>query len=290
MPIINQVVKGGGGSGPTGLYREFQLDANGKLIPNTTTTHIMDFTGMTDVDQYMLANAYCNNTAISGAVDMSDLIAISGTNACDGMFQGCTGITSVDLSSLTTVGGGGSPCNNMFNGCTGITSVDLSSLTSVNGQYGCRYMFQDCTGMTSVNLSSLTTVGGATACYYMFKGCTGLTSVNLSSLTTISGSCNSMFKDCSGITSVDMSGLTTISGNQACGSMFQGCTSLATVYIGGTTAIDFSTRTNQFVSMFDGCTQNIDVYAPAANQAKIESFSGYPNFGGTGTVTWHWRS
>jgi hypothetical protein len=62
------------------------------------------------------------------------------------------------------------------------------------------------------------------------------------------------------------------------------------VYIGGTTAIDFGTRTNQFTSMFSGCTQNIDVYAPAANQAKIESFSGYPNFGGTGTVTWHWRS
>lgn len=33
-----------------------------------------------------------------------------------------------------------------------------------------------------------------------------------------------------------------------------------------------------------------DVYAPAANQAQIEAFTGYPNFGGTGTVTWHWRS
>jgi hypothetical protein len=72
--------------------------------------------------------------------------------------------------------------------------------------------------------------------------------------------------------------------------MFSQCTSLATVYIGGTTAIDFGTRTNQFASMFSGCTQNIDVYAPAANQAKIESFAGYPNFGATGTVTWHWRS
>ena len=72
--------------------------------------------------------------------------------------------------------------------------------------------------------------------------------------------------------------------------MFENCTSLATVYIGGTTAIDFGTRTNQFTAMFSGCTQNIDVYAPAANQAAIEAFSGYPNFGGTGTVTWHWRS
>jgi len=72
--------------------------------------------------------------------------------------------------------------------------------------------------------------------------------------------------------------------------MFYGCTSLATVYIGGTTAIDFGTKTNQFSNMFNGCTQNIDVYAPAASQAKIEAFSGYPNFGASGTVTWHWRS
>jgi hypothetical protein len=89
---------------------------------------------------------------------------------------------------------------------------------------------------------------------------------------------------------VDLSALTTASGAQACQSMFQNCTSLTTVRIGNTTAIDFGTYTNQFTNMFKNCTQNIDVYAPAANQAQIESFSGYPSFGGTGTVTWHWRS
>lgn len=165
------------------LYREFQLDGTGKLISNTTTTHIMDFTGMTDVDTYALAYAYYHNTAISGAVDMSDLTTVSGSSACAYMFSDCTGITSIDLSSLST-----------------------------------------------------------------------------------------------------------ISGSSACFSIFFGCTSLATVYIGGTTAIDFGTKTNQFTSMFKDCTQNIDVYAPAGNQAQIEAFSGYPNFGGTGTVTWHWRS
>ena len=92
------------------------------------------------------------------------------------------------------------------------------------------------------------------------------------------------------IVGADLSALTTVSGNSACSSMFYGCTSLATVYIGGTTAIDFGTRTNQFNNMFSGCPQNIDVYAPAASQAKIETFSGYPNFGGTGNVVWHWQS
>ena len=237
MPIINQVVQGGGGSGPTGLYREFQLDANGVLQPNTTTTHIMDFTGMKGVSDFALVYAYQNNTAISGAVDMSDLTTISGSYGCGYMFYGCTGLTSVDLSALTTI----------------------------SGSNGCYSMFYGCTGLTSANLSALTTISGNNACYNMFQNCTGLTSANMSSLTTVSGS-------------------------YACVYMFYGCTSLATVYIGGTTAIDFGTRTNQFNNMFVGCSQNIDVYAPAANQTFIESLSGYPNFGATGIVTWHWRS
>jgi hypothetical protein len=99
-----------------------------------------------------------------------------------------------------------------------------------------------------------------------------------------------MFNDCIGLTSADLSALTNLNAPSACQYMFSGCTSLATVYIGGTTAIDFGTRTTQFTNMFSNCTQNIDVYAPAANQAKIESFSGYPNFGASGNVVWHWRS
>lgn len=221
------------------LYREFAINSTGFLVPNTTTTHIMDFTGMTDVSNYALADAYMQNTAISGTVDMSDLISLSGSYACYSMFFGCIGLISANLSALTTISGGYA-CNNMFIGCTGLTSFDLSALTTI-------------------------TSGGIYGCSSMFSGCTGLISANLSALTTIAAS-------------------------NACNSMFAGCTSLATVYIGGTTAIDFGTRTNQFSNMFVGCTQNIDVYAPAANQAQIEAFSGYPNFGGTGTVTWHWRS
>lgn len=172
------------------------------------------------------------------------------------------------------------------------TSVNLSLLTTISGTYACYYMFYYCAGITSVDLSGLTTISGTGACQYMLSGCAGLTSVDLSSLKTISGNgaCQYMFRECTGITSVNLSGLTTISANNACNSMFRACTSLATVYIGSTTAIDFGTYTNQFSNLFNSCTQNIDVYAPAANQAQIEAFSGYPKFGCAGTVTWHWRS
>ena len=212
-------------------------DANGKLIASTTESQMIDFTGMTDVSDYVLTRAYYKNTAISGAVDMSDLTTTTGEYSCNYMFYGCTGITSADMSSLTTINGGNA----------------------------CSHMFDMCTGLTSFDLSALTTISGTSACQSMFLGCTGLTSANLSALTTISG------------------------GN-ACNSMFLGCTSLTTVRIGNATAIGFGTRTNQFNNMFQNCSQNIDVYAPAASKSTIEAFSGYPNFGGTGTVTWHWNT
>ena len=244
------------------LYREFQLNDAGVLIPNTTTAHIMDFTGMNGVANFALTRAYYQNTAVSGAVDMSDLTTINGRYGCSYMFYNCTGITSADLSALTIMGADYA-CEYMFYN-TGLTGFDLSALTTIIGSNACQYMFSGCTGIISADLSALTTISGNYACFYMFYN-TGLTSANLSALTTISG-------------------------RYACEYMFSGCTSLATVYIGGTTAIDFGTQTNQFTNMFYSCTQNIDVYAPAANQTQIEAFAGYPNFGGTGNIVWHWRS
>ena len=196
----------------------------------------------------------------------------------------------INLNGVTDVGDGALAYAYNKASFPANTSIDLSGLTTISGSNACQSMFFNCTGLTSVDLSSLTTISGSNACFSMFSGCTGLTSVNLSSLTTISGSCNSMFSGCTNITSIDLSSLTTINSNSACQSMFQRCTSLSTVYIGGITAIDFGGRTNVFANIFQGCSQNIDVYAPAANQTQIESFSGYPKFGGTGNVVWHWRS
>ena len=292
MPIINQVVAGGGTT-PTGtititnngtydvtdkatadvqvpttapaLYRVFR-DNNGVLENSISTPWVPLPSTIHSLGAYVLYSAYraTPSNVLSGAIDLSMLTVLNNSSSLFECFESCTGITSVDMSALTTIGGSNA-CQYMFNNCTGLTSVDLSALTTVSGASACSYMFNNCTSLTSADPSALTTVSGSSACSSMFNGCTSLTSADLSALTTISG-------------------------NNACSYMFFSCTSLATVYIGGTTAIDFGTRTTQFTAMFGGCTQNIDVYAPAASQAQIEAFSGYPNFGATGTVTWHWRS
>ena len=248
------------------IYRVFRV-FRGKIENSISTPFIPLPSTATDIGDYYYVYAYNNTPAsvLSGAIDLSSLTKLSGTFSCYGMFKNCTGITSVDLSGLTTVSASNA-CQSMFSGCTGITSVDLSGLTTVSASNACQSMFYNCTGITSVDLSGLTTISGA------------------------NNPLREMFSGCTGITSVDLSGLTTVSGSNACYSMFGGCTSLATVYIGGRTAIDFGGKTNVFASMFVGCTQNIDVYAPAANQTQIEAMSGYPKFAATGNVVWHWRS
>lgn len=205
MPIINQVVSGGG-SAPA-HYIEKTVDANGKLVNGNT---IIDFTGVTDIGDYALAYAYRTNTNISGTVDMSDIITISGSAACNSAFQN-TNITGIDMSALTTISGQNA-CNDMFTGCTRLTSANLSSLTTISGSTACQAMFSGCRGITSADLSSLTTVSAVNACQAMFSDCTGLTSVDLSSLTTIAnGGLFSAFFNCSSLTKIYLPKITSSS-------------------------------------------------------------------------------
>ena len=105
----------------------------------------------------------------------------------NGVYQAPTTSFTFSLPSNAT-NLGNYALENAFYYCTGLTSVDLSSLTTISGSYGLGSAFQGCTGLTSVDLSSLTTISGSNAFYKAFANCTGLTSVDLSSLTTISGS------------------------------------------------------------------------------------------------------
>ena len=91
------------------------------------------------------------------------------------MFDGCSGLTSLDLSNFNT--SGVTSMSAMFRGCKSLTSLTLSNFNTrkVTIMYG---MFDGCSGLKSLDLSgwdtsNLTGIGG------MFRGCTSLTSIRM---------------------------------------------------------------------------------------------------------------
>ena len=164
-------------------YIERTLDNQGKLT--TKTSNIIDFTGISDLDAYILSYAYYNNSTVSGTLNITSTLKISGRYACDSAFYNCPGLTNLNLSGLTVISGEWA-CNYMFAWDTNITSIDVSNLTTISGQQSCAYMFYACSGLTSITFTNLTTITGNLACNYMFSRCTNLTSISFPALTSTS--------------------------------------------------------------------------------------------------------
>lgn len=289
-------------------YIEKAVDANGKLINGST---IISLTGVTDIGSYVCYYTYYNATGLTGAANFSSLTTISGTYACQNMFQGCTGINSVDLSSLSVISGSNA-CNGMYNGCIGLTSINLDSLEFLRNSYTCQTMFYGCTGLTTISLPSLRNVFYQSSCSSMFQNCTGLTSFSLPVLTAITGQqgCSSMFYGCRNLTSATLPSLIMLTGQQGCYRMFYncsgltnavfsklyklgtnyqlqqtfyGCTSLTSLSFPSlaytTTSLDIA-----FTNMLQGVT-GCTVHFPAEWQTDMSSWSNVmAGFGGTNTT------
>ena len=153
------------------------------------------------------------------SVEYMNTSKVTGMNS---MFNGCSALTSIDLSgwdtSKVTV------MNNMFNGCSGLTSLDLSNFDTsmVTNMAG---MFSGCSGLTSLDLSNFDT-SKVTDMTYMFAGCSGLKSLDVSSFdTSMVTGMTYMFHDCSALTSLDLSNFDT-SMITSMNNMFYGCSGL----------------------------------------------------------------
>ena len=283
MPIINSVITQGGIQ-PTGTknittngthnvadyeyadvavpttapywYIGFINDNNVLKIDSTLPPFPND---VTDIGASTWKERFKDWPNVFGNLDLSNFISISGSYACKGAFTNC-GITSINLSSLTTVSGY-EGCSNMFSTDSheyGLTSVDLHSLETISGGSACQGMFYYRRGLINVDLRSLITISSWHGCYMMFWR--------------------------TGLTSFDFPSLTNIKQSLCCESMFGECFNLSTITFYALTPASFGSYTNQFQYMLrsvTGCT----VHFPIAVQATIGSWSDVTNgFGGTSTT------
>ena len=87
----------------------------------------------------------------------------------------------------------------MFNGCSSLTTLDLSSFNT-SKVTNMKTMFQNCSSLTTLNLSNFNT-SSVTNMTYMFNKCSSLTDLNLSGFNTSKVvDMSRMFSECSTLT------------------------------------------------------------------------------------------
>ena len=92
----------------------------------------------------------------------------------------------------------------MFQGCSSLTSLDISNFDTSLVQNGMDGMFQDCSSLTSLDISNFDT-GNVTNMSRMFSGCKSLASLDVSNFNTINvTSMSNIFGNCNNLTELDL--------------------------------------------------------------------------------------
>ena len=147
-----------------------------------------------------------------------------------GMFYECKNLTFLNLSNFNTENV--KDMNSMFYGCQKLTSLDLSNFNTENVK-DMNSMFSGCQSLTSLNLSNFNTEN-VKDMKDMFVGCRNLTSLNLSNFNTENVQrMSEMFLGCRSLTSLDLSNFNT-ENVQNMNGMFYECNSLQTIYCNNT--------------------------------------------------------
>ena len=168
----------------------------------------------------------------------------------NGLFNGCTGLTSAENLVLPATTLVDSCYYSMFTNCAKLTTApkELPADTLTQSCYA--QMFWDCTSLTVVPKLSATKL--ATYCYSsMFANCKSLITATELPATTLATNCYyNMFKNCTSLTTAPTLPATTLA-NSCYRDMFYNCTSLTTASELPATTLEYQC----YNSMFYGCTK-----------------------------------
>ena len=221
----------------------FKKSVNNKDISNLISINFNNNFNTSNVTNMSLMFDMCSSLT---SLDLSSFNTANVTSMLS-MFISCSSLTNLDLSSFNTAN-----VTNMmgiFNYCSSLTSLDLSSFNTSNVT-NMRFMFNNCTSLTSLDLSSFNTTN-VKEMGQMFYECSSLTSLDLSSFNTANvTSMSLMFYICKSLTSLDLSSFNTANvTSMSC--MFMGCSALTTtINIMNANVSDYS---NMFI---DAATAN----------------------------------
>ena len=167
-----------------------------------------------------------------------------------GMFYGCTSLTTLNVSSFNTSNVLG--FNSMFNNCTSLKSIDVSRFDTKNAT-SLRMMFLNCHSLEALDITNFET-SNVTDMYYVFGGLQ-LPSIDLSKMNTEKVETMEGLFSHTAFTSLDLSSFNT-SQVKNMYSMFANSSNLQTIYVGdgwSTESIVITDSTSYGSRLFYGC-------------------------------------
>ena len=219
----------------------------GKDIKNFKTEGSLSLGSVSFSGCRAIKNISLKNTSIMGSAD--------------NMFNGCSSLAALDLSSFDT--SSVTYMSSMFSGCSSLTSLDLSSFDT-SSVTGMPYMFKGCSSLVTLDFSSFDT-SSVQYMNNMFEGCSSLTALDLSSFDTSSVTdMLSMFEGCSSLADLDLLSFNTTSVTRM-SSMFRGCSSLAALDL---SSFDTSSVTGMY-DMFSGCSSLVQLYISSFDTSSV---------------------
>ena len=244
--------------------------------PTTTRYWVGGFSNMTEIEGI----EYLNTSEVTGMSGMFD--GCSGLTSLDlsnfktdnvtsmsNMFDGCSGLTSLDVSNFKT--DNVTSMETMFAGCSGLTSLDVTGFKTDNVT-SMETMFYQCSGLTSLDMSNFKT-DNVTSMYAMFSQCFGLTSLDVSNFKTDNVTdMGGMFCGCSGLTSLDVTGFKTDNVTDM-SQMFAFCSGLATIYCND----DWKARGLNSDYMFYYCTSLVGGAGTVFDTTKTDATMAHPD-------------
>lgn len=129
----------------------------------------------------------------------------------EGMFQGCSNVETIDLSTIKLISGTNhiGQFNNMFKDCTSLTTIigletlgeDINISDANNYLAG---MFEGCTSLETINMSNWQncTIGGSIG--LMCLNCSSLKNANLQSINGDVRNLSQTFRGCSSLETLDL--------------------------------------------------------------------------------------
>ena len=186
-----------------------------------------------------------------------------------GVFEGCSGLTSIIVESGNTKYDSRDKCNAIIEKSSKTLIVGSNntfipnSVTSIGDN-----AFYNCSGLTSVTIPSSVTSIGKSA----FRGCSGLSSVTIPNSVTSIG--NYAFSGCSGLTSVTIPNSVTSIGSYA----FSGCSGLTEIY--SMISEPFATNCWSYFILYPNKIVNKDIplYVPIGSKSKYQATEGWKDF------------